>query len=296
MKIVYFNRIMKHALKTKTERVNKSLLCALYLWNIWNQSNCIITVSAQCENGFEMSCLWTHSEKSALRFTSKFESGERYIELTNCDHPDCGLAVIQSPWLRARAKEQWTTLHYKVYGYSSVYLRLYMMTEGSAQQLLFSKAGNYAYEFPKTWSSKPIRIPASQSRHRMLLKAYTPYKEALVAVRDINLDGSVIFGSTTTAFYDTDDTKSIPDEYSFGSEEIEKDKQDFEYDEDDDEPDDKPEKLSLEAIDFVTEEDLILGCTIGKRALCIFMHSLSLITRIYGTKINMACASCFDTL
>ncbi|GFQ71170.1 MAM domain-containing protein [Trichonephila clavata] len=159
---------------------------------------CVRIVSSRCAKGYEIDCIWTHDDKSPLRWVTETEDGQSFVRLTGCPNGQCGIAIMQSPWLDPRPSPSVLKLHYKLYGTSSVYLRLYMKAEDEAgQYTLFAKEGNYKFDFPKEWSKKEIIIPATRSRHRLLLKAYIPYDTAYVAVKDLNLDGSMPIPTTT---------------------------------------------------------------------------------------------------
>ncbi|XP_055933741.1 uncharacterized protein LOC129963411 [Argiope bruennichi] len=160
----------------------------------------IYKVRSHCTEGYEFGCIWTHDEKSPLRWVPDSESGQSFVRLTGCPQNECGIAVMQSPWLEPRDREAKLVLHYKLYGTSEVFLRLYLKTEDAGgQQTLFSKEGNYKFTFPKEWKSKEVVIPPTLSRHRLILKANIPYPQAYVAVKGINLDGTIpIITSTTT--------------------------------------------------------------------------------------------------
>ncbi|GBM33261.1 hypothetical protein AVEN_101608-1 [Araneus ventricosus] len=125
-------------------------------------------VRSHCTEGYEFGCVWTHDEKAPLRWLPDSESGQSFVRLTGCPQNECGTAVMQSPWLEPRDRETRLVLHYKLYGTSEVYLRLYLKTEDAGgQQTLFSKEGNYKFTFPKEWKSKEVVIPVVQSRHRV---------------------------------------------------------------------------------------------------------------------------------
>ncbi|KAG8193771.1 hypothetical protein JTE90_005066 [Oedothorax gibbosus] len=157
-------------------------------------------VSSQCVNGYEKACVWKHDEKSALKWVLKKESdGTDSIQLTGCEEPNCGIATVVSPWLPPRSTNApWPGFSYKIYGYSSVYLRVYLQTEDGGQHQVFSKDGNYAMPFPQQWSVRDgdVVVKATPTKHRLLIKAHTPYKEAFVAVRNINMQGSIAQSST----------------------------------------------------------------------------------------------------
>ncbi|GFQ71169.1 MAM domain-containing protein [Trichonephila clavata] len=176
---------------------------------------CVRIVSSRCAKGYEIDCIWTHDDKSPLRWVTETEDGQSFVRLTGCPNGQCGIAIMQSPWLDPRPSPSVLKLHYKLYGTSSVYLRLYMKAEDEAgQYTLFAKEGNYKFDFPKEWSKKEIIIPATRSRHRLLLKAYIPYDTAYVAVKDLNLDGSMPIPSTvpttTTESIEEVDSTTVP--------------------------------------------------------------------------------------
>ncbi|CAL1293632.1 unnamed protein product [Larinioides sclopetarius] len=173
-------------------------------------------VRSQCTEGYEFGCVWTHDEKSLLRWVPDSESGESFVRLTECPQNECGTAVMHSPWLEPRDRETRLVLHYKLYGTSNVYLRLYLKTEAAGgQQTLFSKEGNYKHTFPKEWKSKEVVIPPVQSRHRLILKANIPYSTSYVAVKGINLDGTIPIITTTQPPCITEEAEIFPDILDF---------------------------------------------------------------------------------
>ncbi|CAL1293633.1 unnamed protein product [Larinioides sclopetarius] len=166
-------------------------------------------VRSQCTEGYEFGCVWTHDEKSLLRWVPDSESGESFVRLTECPQNECGTAVMHSPWLEPRDRETRLVLHYKLYGTSNVYLRLYLKTEAAGgQQTLFSKEGNYKHTFPKEWKSKEVVIPPVQSRHRLILKANIPYSTSYVAVKGINLDGTIPIITNFLDDYEEEDNRA----------------------------------------------------------------------------------------
>ncbi|KAF8783519.1 hypothetical protein HNY73_013673 [Argiope bruennichi] len=173
----------------------------------------IYKVRSHCTEGYEFGCIWTHDEKSPLRWVPDSESGQSFVRLTGCPQNECGIAVMQSPWLEPRDREAKLVLHYKLYGTSEVFLRLYLKTEDAGgQQTLFSKEGNYKFTFPKEWKSKEVVIPPTLSRHRLILKANIPYPQAYVAVKGINLDAARPPCTTEEAEIFSD-LLDFPDEY-----------------------------------------------------------------------------------
>ncbi|GFS80899.1 MAM domain-containing protein [Nephila pilipes] len=192
-------------------------------------------VSSRCTKGYELDCIWTHDEKSPLKWVTETEDGQTFVRLTGCPNGQCGIAVMQSPWLDPRPTATVLKLRYKLYGTSSVYLRLYSKSDDEVgQYTIFSKEGNYKFHFPKEWSTKEIVIPAIPYRHRLLLKAFIPYAEAYVAVKDLNLDGKLPIPTTTMPCTTEEaeillDVTDFPDDYY---EEIEDNRDDSRYRED----------------------------------------------------------------
>ncbi|GFV35485.1 MAM domain-containing protein [Trichonephila clavipes] len=96
------------------------------------------------------------------------KDGQSFVRLTGCPNGQCGIAIMQSPWLDPRPSPSVLKLNYKMYGTRSVYLRLYLKAEDEAgQYTLFAKQGEYKFDFPKEWSKKEIILPATRSRHRV---------------------------------------------------------------------------------------------------------------------------------
>ncbi|XP_042904244.1 uncharacterized protein [Parasteatoda tepidariorum] len=158
--------------------------------------------NGQCLNGFELACEWLHDDKSALKWVFKTdEDGSNVVELKECEYPNCGVGVITTTWLKPREQEEWMSFNYKIYGTSEVYLRIYLRTAdgGGGQHQIFSQTGNYAHEFPKSWTEREVLLPAVSSKHRILIKAHIPFKEAYVAVKDIVLKGNTLATSTPVA-------------------------------------------------------------------------------------------------
>ncbi|XP_035231965.1 uncharacterized protein LOC118203790 isoform X2 [Stegodyphus dumicola] len=233
----------------------KQTYCFSQLLKLWLLYSChLIVVLSQCENVFEGTCVWTHNEKSALRWLFKSDGQERYAELSKCEYPNCGTGILQSPWLQSRNENSWVSFQYKIYGTSDVYLRLYLVQEDNTQQMLFSKTGDYAFTFPETWSSKPVALPPIHNKHKLILKAFIPYKEAYVAVKDITLDGSIIITSTNPATAEPEMEEKIPEDGYDYKNEIDPEEQEEGEDEED-------HFQLLEINHFIGEDDLKKGYT-----------------------------------
>ncbi|GFV35444.1 MAM domain-containing protein [Trichonephila clavipes] len=127
------------------------------------------------------------------------EDGQSFVHLTGCPNGQCGIAIMQSPWLDPRPSPSVLKLNYKLYGTSSVYLRLYLKAEDEAgQYTLFAKEGNYKFDFPKEWSKKEIILPATRSRHIMVIRII---EIAIYAISGFHInDIQVQLPSTNSAF------------------------------------------------------------------------------------------------
>nr|XP_042904246.1 uncharacterized protein LOC107441930 isoform X3 [Parasteatoda tepidariorum] len=199
--------------------------------------------NGQCLNGFELACEWLHDDKSALKWVFKTdEDGSNVVELKECEYPNCGVGVITTTWLKPREQEEWMSFNYKIYGTSEVYLRIYLRTAdgGGGQHQIFSQTGNYAHEFPKSWTEREVLLPAVSSKHRILIKAHIPFKEAYVAVKDIVLKGNTLATNDSSSSVDYEDENGLGDSPPKSIEE---------------------ERFQALEVDFIGSEDLTKGYT-----------------------------------